>query len=91
MLLKHVKDSVHPHEIGIGLDFSSESLASHPKNHHVPIYEILDVPDDDSKIIIVMPLLRKFKNSRIKSVGEAAEFFRRVFEVNTHGIVLILV
>lgn len=87
MLLKHVKSKAHPHEAEIGLYFSSEPLVSHPKNHCVPIYEVLDLPDSDHEIIIVMPLLRKFNNPRIKSVGEAAEFFRQVFEVRTITIV----
>lgn len=87
VLLKLIKTKVHPDEVDIGLYFSSEPLASHPKNHCVPIYEVLDLPDSDHEIIIVMPLLRKFNNPRIKSVGEAAEFFRQVFEVRTITIV----
>ena len=65
--------------------FSTEPLASHPRNHCVPVYEVLQVPDptgDDDEIIIVMPLLRPFYNPRFKSVGEAVEFFRQIFEVN---------
>ena len=83
VLLKLIETNVHPNEVEIGLYFSSEPLASHPKNHCIPIYEILDVPDEDDKVIVVMPLLRNFNNPRIKSVGEVAEFFRQVFEVRT--------
>ena len=68
--------------------FSTEPLASHPRNHCVPVYEVLQVPDptgDDDEIIIVMPLLRPFYNPRFKSVGEAVEFFRQIFEVTAHN------
>lgn len=86
VILKRVNHKIHPHEAEIGLHFSTEPLASHPKNHCIPIYEILHVPDREDEIIIVMPLLRVFDNPRMKSVGEAMEFFRQVFEVRTWTI-----
>lgn len=81
-MLKHIDRNIHPHEVEIGLYFSSEPLASHPRNHCIPMYEVLDVPNTDNEVIFVMPLLREFSNPRIKSVGEAVEFFRQVFEVS---------
>lgn len=83
-MLKHVNRNVHPYEAEIGLYFSSEPLVSHPKNHCVPIYEVLDIPNSDNEIILVMPLLREYDDPRIKSVGEAVEFFRQVFEVRLY-------
>ena len=80
-MLKHIDRNIHPYEVDIGAFFSSEPLVSHPKNHCVPIYDVLDVPDTDNEVIIVMPLLREYDDPRIKSVGEAVEFFRQVFEV----------
>lgn len=67
----------------IAVYFSTEPLASHPHNHCVPIYEVLQIPDSDldNEVIIVMPLLRPFDEPRFKSVGEAAEFLRQIFEV----------
>ena len=81
VMLKHIDLNVHPHEVEIGLYLSSEPLASHPRNHCAPIYEVMDIPNIDNEVIIVMPLLREFDNPRIKSIGEAVEFFRQVFEV----------
>ncbi|KAJ3480769.1 hypothetical protein NLI96_g8114 [Meripilus lineatus] len=80
VMMKLMNDSL---ENEIALYFSTEPLASHPRNHCVPIYEVLHVPDptgDDDEIIIVMPLLRPFYDPRFKSVGEAVEFFRQIFE-----------
>jgi len=79
--LKLIKKSVHPFEADIGFFFSSETLASKPRNHCVPIYEVLQLPDDDDKIILVMPLLREYYNPQFETVGEVVEFFHQVFEV----------
>jgi len=78
--LKRISRSVHPYEIEIGQYFSAEPLASHPKNHCIPLYDVLDVPNEDDTVILVMPLLRRFDSPRFNTVGEAVEFFRQVFE-----------
>ncbi|KAJ3481942.1 hypothetical protein NLI96_g7315 [Meripilus lineatus] len=78
--LKRFSRKVHPHETAIGLYFSSEPLASHPRNRCAPIYDVFDIPDTDGEAIMVMPLLREFWDPRMKSVGEAVEFFRQIFE-----------
>jgi hypothetical protein len=79
--LKKISKSVHPYEAEIGLFFSSEAMASDHRNHCVPIYEVLQVPDDDDKLILVMPLLREYYDPRFDTVGEVVDFFRQVFEV----------
>jgi hypothetical protein len=81
VFLKIISKSVHPYEAEIGLFFSSEAMTSDPRNHCVPIYEVLQVPDDDDKLILVMPLLREFDDPRFDTVGEAVDFFRQVLEV----------
>jgi len=78
--LKKVSLSRHPYEVEIGRFFSSEPLASDPRNHCVPIYDVLNVPDDDDICILVMPLLRANDSPRFQTVGEAVEFFRQLFE-----------
>ncbi|KAJ3475559.1 hypothetical protein NLI96_g11760 [Meripilus lineatus] len=78
--MKRMNDGL---EKEIATYFSTEPLASHPRNHCVPVYEVLRVPDakgKDDEVIIVMPLLRPFDDPRFKSVGEAVEFFRQIFE-----------
>ncbi|OCH90192.1 hypothetical protein OBBRIDRAFT_826066 [Obba rivulosa] len=80
VLLKKTLVSDHPHEIEIGTFFSSEPLASDPRNHCVPLYEALDVPDDPNMKVLVMPMLRALDNPPFETVGEAVEFFRQIFE-----------
>ncbi|KAG2101353.1 uncharacterized protein F5147DRAFT_581638 [Suillus discolor] len=78
--LKVVEKSVFPHEADIGLYFMSDKLASDPKNHCVPIFEVLSVPDEDDKQIIVMPLLLNFVRLRFDTFGEVVECLRQLFE-----------
>ncbi|CCM03211.1 uncharacterized protein FIBRA_05335 [Fibroporia radiculosa] len=78
--LKKVEISKHPYEVEIGNFLSSEPFISHPRNHCVPIYEVLRVPDDSDVVLLVMPLLRRFNSPRFQTIGEAIEFFHQVFE-----------
>ncbi|KAI0069907.1 hypothetical protein K474DRAFT_1609666 [Panus rudis PR-1116 ss-1] len=80
VILKLVNQDVHPFEKEISFFLSSEPYASHPRNHCVPIYEVLEVPDMENGIILVMPLLRPHDDPRIKSIGEVVAFFRQIFE-----------
>ncbi|KIM75903.1 hypothetical protein PILCRDRAFT_826747 [Piloderma croceum F 1598] len=59
--LKVLQPSVHPYEVDIATSLCSRQLASDPLNHCVPIYEVLKVPGDDDKDILVMPLLRDWR------------------------------
>lgn len=86
--LKVVMQAEHPHEVEIGQFFSSEPLRSHPSNHCVPIYEVLRVPTDLGRMIIVMPLLREYTSPPFSTIGEALECFRQLFEVDK--IVLLI-
>ena len=86
VLLKQISRRTHPHELEIATMFSSEPHKSHPKNRCVPIYEVLDVPDDEDASILVMPLLRPLDNPRFITVGEAVECFRQLFEVWTYSL-----
>ncbi|EIW62688.1 uncharacterized protein TRAVEDRAFT_69009 [Trametes versicolor FP-101664 SS1] len=78
--LKKIQTSEHPYEVDICRFFSSEPRASDPANRCVPVYDVLDVPDDPDCKLIVMPFLRKFFDPRFLTVGEAVEFFRQAFE-----------
>lgn len=82
MALKNVKKSAHPYEKEIGLYFSSHPLASDPRNHCVPIYEVLDSPLDPDIMILVMPFLRAFNDPSFRSVGEIVDFLTQIFEVS---------
>jgi hypothetical protein len=57
LLVKRIKISRHPYEVDIGRLFSTEPLASNPKNRCVPFYDVLRILADDDVAILVMPLL----------------------------------
>lgn len=81
VLMKRVKKSVHPHEVDIGRYLCSESVASDPRNHCCPFYDVFEDPHDEDVLIIVMPHLRRYNDPDFQTVGEAVEFFRQVIEV----------
>ncbi|KAJ7092040.1 kinase-like domain-containing protein [Mycena belliarum] len=61
--------------------FSSEPLASDPKNHCVRHIEILRVPEENSEeLLIVMPFLYVWDDFSFATIGEAVDFFSQVFE-----------
>ena len=81
VMLKRVMDTTHPYELEINRLLCSEPHISHPRNHCAPIYEFMDVPDEEHEHIIVMPLLHPFDQPSFETVGEAVEFFHQIFEV----------
>ncbi|KAJ2986092.1 hypothetical protein NUW54_g9905 [Trametes sanguinea] len=80
VVLKKNRTSAHPYEITIGRFFSNESMPWDPRNHCVPIYDVLDVPGDDDVKLLVMPLLYKFFAPPFLTVGEAVECCRQIIE-----------
>ncbi|KAF8069049.1 hypothetical protein FPV67DRAFT_1561759 [Lyophyllum atratum] len=80
VILKQVDLATFPEEIAVGQKFSSEQLASHPKNHCVPILDVVRPPEGSDIAFIVMPLLFSTNFTPFETVGEAVEFFRQVFE-----------
>jgi hypothetical protein len=50
-------------------------------NHCVPVYDVLPVPDEEDRVIIVMPLLQEYLRPPFRTIGEAVECFRQLFEV----------
>jgi len=80
VVLKKTSKSRNPSETDILHWFSSGSAANDPRNHVVPILQVLDVPHEEDLIIIVMPLLRKYDNPWFDTVGEALECIRQLFE-----------
>ncbi|KAH7920626.1 hypothetical protein BV22DRAFT_1020849 [Leucogyrophana mollusca] len=78
--LKLVSKSRHPYEVDITRYFSSEPIASNPANHCIPVIDVLQVPDDDDDVLLVLPLLREYSDPRFDTVGEAIECFRQLFE-----------
>ena len=79
--LKRVKKTISPQEVEMAQYLSAEPLRSDPRNHSVPILEVLPVPDDPEITLIVMPLLRPCNDPDFFTLGEAMSFLAQVFEV----------
>ncbi|KAJ7502441.1 kinase-like domain-containing protein [Mycena galericulata] len=80
VMLKRVKNAVNPFEVDITTWFSAEPQRSDPQNHCVPIYDVLQTPDDPNVHILVMPLLVPYGKPHFDTVGEVVSFFRQIFE-----------
>ncbi|EPQ57121.1 hypothetical protein GLOTRDRAFT_115170 [Gloeophyllum trabeum ATCC 11539] len=78
--LKRVHKSEHPHEVEIATYLVSEPLASDTRNRTVPIYEILQLPNDEDEVLLVMPLLRRYDSPRFDTVGEVIAFLKQILE-----------
>ncbi|KAG6852941.1 hypothetical protein H0H87_009032 [Tephrocybe sp. NHM501043] len=69
-------------EIEIVKLLSSPEFAEDPKNHCVPILDIIEV-DGSNSAFIVMPLLFFTGFAPFETIGEVLEYCRQIFEVNT--------
>ncbi|KIO26861.1 hypothetical protein M407DRAFT_23919 [Tulasnella calospora MUT 4182] len=78
VFLKHTrKDSP---EIAIGEYFSSEPLRSDPRNHCLPVLEVLKNEDDPDHVILVLPWLRRLDAPEPASVRECVDFVQQTLE-----------
>ncbi|KAI0666034.1 hypothetical protein C8Q78DRAFT_1141228 [Trametes maxima] len=84
VMLKQIKTSWNPEEVEITQFLASDALRSDPRNHTVPVLDVLIVPDDSDITILVMPLLRACDNPRWNTLGEVIAFLIQVFEVCAH-------
>ena len=73
----------HPEEVNLACMFSSEPHASHPHNHCFRLYGVLDVPDEDGMVLMVMPLLSDFTDPKFETIGEFVSFVKQIFEVSS--------
>jgi len=78
--LKKVSKVLNPEESTIGEFLSAASLSADPDNYTVPIYEVLQVPEDDNIVLLVMPFLRNYNNPKFQTIGEAVDFFNQTFK-----------
>jgi len=89
--LKHVEPSDYPYETEITRYFGNEELLKDPRNHCVPLIEILEPPGDIPAFILVMPFLRQWNDPPLLTVGEAMDFISQMLEgllfVHEHHVV----
>lgn len=60
---------------------SSPELRKDPRNHCVPILEVLTDPEDSSISFLVMPLLRYIDQPEFDTVGCILDFVEQLLEV----------
>ncbi|KAI0312536.1 hypothetical protein OF83DRAFT_637400 [Amylostereum chailletii] len=80
VILKRISLNVVSEELEINKFFSSEPLASDPRNHCAAASEHLIVPEDETEVILVMPLLCPFDDPPFESFGEVVSLFTQLFE-----------
>ncbi|KAF5379424.1 hypothetical protein D9615_006622 [Tricholomella constricta] len=67
-------------ETTISRYFSEEPQRSDPRNHCVPILDVISLPNHPSKALLVMPLLYAFDRLPFRRVGEFAEAMQQFIE-----------
>jgi hypothetical protein len=68
-----------PYELQINRLFSTEPLASNPRNHCARLLDVIELPGDQP--IMVHPLLRRHYDPPIRTIGEFVTFFAQICEV----------
>ena len=83
VMLKKVLPEEGPYELLITQLFSSPGLKGHPKNHCVPLLDLVDLSQTgtDGRKLMVLPFLRPFTNPRFQTYGEFVAFFMQISEV----------
>jgi len=79
VMLKRLFPEEGPHELRITAIFSSPEAAQNPRNHCVPLLDIIEVPNTGQKLL-VLPFLRPFDNPRFQTYGEFVAFFMQICE-----------
>ncbi|KAF8637037.1 hypothetical protein AX16_010892 [Volvariella volvacea WC 439] len=72
-----VDKSKYPHECELIEKWSRAGLANDPRNHCVPLLDVLQSPLNSDMIILVLPMLRPFNKPRSETYGEAIDFFQQ--------------
>ncbi|KDR71783.1 hypothetical protein GALMADRAFT_74620 [Galerina marginata CBS 339.88] len=82
--LKKVYKTVNPFEEDITRLFSSEPLTKDPRNHCVPLLDVLQLPSNETEeeevSLFVLPFLRVFNSPIFDTFGEALDCIRQLFE-----------
>ncbi|TFK74308.1 kinase-like protein [Pluteus cervinus] len=79
VLLKRVDRSEWRHELETSRLFSTEPLASDPRNHCIPLEDVISPPDEPDLKFIVFPFLQQLVALPFDTIGEIVDFLRQVF------------
>ena len=89
IMLKRVTLSPESQELYLAHSLCSrDAVYADDRNHCVPVFEILDVPEDPYEFILVMPLLLRWYHPEFDTIGEVLEFCRQIFEVSSRTLLL---
>ncbi|KAJ7613043.1 hypothetical protein FB45DRAFT_938828 [Roridomyces roridus] len=80
VLLQSVSTAEHPQEVEIARLLSSPPHSGHPRNHSIPILDILDDPLDPDRHILVMVRCVGIDDSAFDTVGEVVDCLRQIFQ-----------
>ena len=81
-MLKKLFPEEGPHELRITQIFSSPEVSRDPRNHCVPLLDVIEIRETGQKLM-VMPFLRPFNNPHFQTFGEFVAFFTQVCEVSS--------
>lgn len=81
VVLKRLLTKEGPYEHEINKLFSTEPLASNPRNRCVRLLDVIDLPGDPP--ILVHPFLRPYNDPRFQTFGEFITFFSQICEVSS--------
>ncbi|TFY60108.1 hypothetical protein EVJ58_g5356 [Rhodofomes roseus] len=80
VILKVVDTVIHPFEVEIGQFLSSDPMVQDPRNRCVRILAVLQDPIEPQKSILVMPLLKPFREPKFLTFGEVVVFMKQAIE-----------
>lgn len=69
-------------EMEIGKFLRSPPLKDDPRNHSIPLLDILEPENEPDIAILVFPLLRRLDSPPLASVREAVDFVEQTLEVS---------
>ena len=79
VVLKWLLPEEGPYELQINRLFSTEPLASNPRNYCARLLDIIQLPSEQP--IMVHPLLRHYCDPPFQTFGEFVTFFAQICEV----------
>ena len=79
VMLKRLLNEEGPYELQINRLFSTEPLASNPRNCCARLLDVIQLPNEPP--IMVHSLLRPFDNPPLRTYGEFVTFFTQICEV----------
>ncbi|KAL1689599.1 hypothetical protein GGG16DRAFT_57382 [Schizophyllum commune] len=80
VMFKRVDKTRHPQEVELTTMLSSPPFTSDPRNHCVPVYEVIQDLKDEKYQLMVLPVLRRYADPRFDTVGEAVDCFRQIIQ-----------